>query len=360
MHELLVDVLPWLAAFLVLDGLVELRRGHLLLRSGGGPLRPARGGLRLVWPWPAAEAVLLQDLPWLPAATALHLVAPGRRGELRVVEPADLAPLPWAGLAPRAEGKKVLSGERLLLATPHPAVAAALAAGLRGLAGAPEADRAAGAGNGVRDLEAALDLRARQRPWLRPLRLVAWLLWTGLFVVGGALAYASPGGGPGAGALLLGLLGLLLVQAALALAMLRRCGVPLGAALTRALGLVAWPVAALRPLATLSTPLYAGLDALSVAAALAPPAAFHALAASELARLDASRRACGPPLAPAWDARERRLEALLERTGGSATEARRPPVAQPGEARWCPVCRCGFLAGPERCADCGAPLRPFA
>lgn len=359
MHAVLVDLLPWLAAFLVLDGLVEVRRGHLLLRSSGGPLRAERPGLRLLPPWPLVEAVPVQDLPWLATAGALHLVAPGRRADLPVVEPSDLSVVPWEGLAPRAEGRKVTSGGHLLVATPHPAAARALAEKLAAAASAGGAPSAAARQAAGRDHDAARALRRRQAPWLLPLRIAASGLSGGLFLGGGLLALGATGGALGAGQLLLALGALLAAELGLALGMLRACGVGLGAAVGRTLALAAWPVAALRPLPALSGPLYAALDGLAVAAALLPADAFRALAAGELGRLDVSRRACGPALEAAWAGREEAIEELLSRVGGSLEEARRAPPRLPGEAAWCPVCRTGFVLGPARCADCGAGLLPF-
>ena len=266
----------------------------------------------------------------------------------------------WSGLVPVAEGKKVTSGGRLLATFPAGTLARHGAAQLVELGAAADRPEALAAQESPgRDLEAALALRRRQRPWLWPLRLAGGALWLGLFGLGTLVATGVVGRALPAAWLVAGLGASYLGLLVLAAGMLRSCGRSWRETAQGAGALVAWPVAALRPLVTLSPMVYASLDGLAVAAALLPARRFTALAALELGRLELSRAACGPATAAAWGRRERHLEALLGGAGLDVAEARRPPRRLPGEERWCPACRAGFRADPARCPDCGVALRPF-
>jgi hypothetical protein len=86
---------------------------------------------------------------------------------------------------------------------------------------------------------------------------------------------------------------------------------------------------------------------------------FQALAARELRRARFSRDATDSALAPEWARRERHLAALIVATGGSVDAALAPALA-PGAAGWGPLCGASFVAGPERCLDCGVPLERAA
>lgn len=361
MHALLADLLPWLAVFYALDGLAQLRRGHwLLVSSGAGPFRLRRAGLHHVGLSPLAEVVAAFDLPWLATPAALLLQDPGRRAERPFLEEADVTAVPWEGLAPEAEGKKVVSRGRRLLTAPHPALAARLAVRLAAVAAGTPADRMERLSV---DRAAALDVagararRARQRPWRAGLRGLAVALAAVLFG-GGALAVWGPPGAIEAEAVALGAGAALALEAGLAVGFLRAGGAGWGAALGGALGLAAWPVAALHPLVHLSRGGLAERDALAAAAVLLPPATLRELLASELGRVTAARArvSTGGALADALEVRERELRAVLAAAAIPVEDALAPPQLAAGEAAFCPICRTGFRAGTPTCRDCGVAL----
>jgi hypothetical protein len=162
-----------------------------------------------------------------------------------------------------------------------------------------------------------------------------------------------------AGGLIAALGVVVLAEALLVYFMLRACGEARRDAVRAALHLVTFPVAAVHPLLHASRSLYRRFEAPAVLAALLEPAAFHAFAARELWRARFSRAATDPELAHEWSRRERQLEALIVATGGTVAEALAPAPAA-GAAGWCPLCAASFLAGPERCIDCGVPLERVA
>jgi hypothetical protein len=147
--------------------------------------------------------------------------------------------------------------------------------------------------------------------------------------------------------------------AGLTFAMLAACGEGAVRSAGTALHLVAFPVAALRPLVHGPRSLYRRFDALAVAAALLSPDRFGALAARELRRARLSRGATAPELAAFWEDRAAVLRRLLAAVGVRERDALAPPPRGAGAAAWCPLCGGQFREGFERCADCGVPAEPF-
>jgi hypothetical protein len=355
MHELLVELFPWVVVLWGVDGLVQLGRGHLLLVHGGwGGFRLREAGLHLVLS-PLAEAVVAHDLPVLAARDRVFLFDPRRRSEPALVAGADLEALPRDALARvEREGRKVRLAGRVVVAAPTPEWAERIRGDLAALAGGPAAapDR--------HDLRAARALRARQRPFVGALRAGASLLFALAFVAWPLAAYA-PAAAPLAPGVVLAGAGLVVVGiAALVFAMLVGCGEPLSRSAACALHLALYPVAALRPLVHGGRSLYRRFDAMTVAAALLPRERFGVLAARELRRARLSRDATLPELAGCWDDRAGTLARLLGEIGVPEAEALAPPPRGGDAAAWCPLCRGQYRAGYERCGDCGVRVEPFA
>jgi hypothetical protein len=351
MQALLADLLPWVIAFTLADGLVLVRRGHLLMCGAAG-LRPLRAGLAWIGLSPLAEAIAVQDLPFL-AGGAVYLFDPRRRTDPPWVEAADLTALPAAALAGvERSGKTLSTGGRPLLVAPTAEEARVLQAALAALArGEPPAAPS-------EDLEAARALRRRQQPWRWALQAAALALALELLGFGGLAAWSPWAERFPAERVVLAVGALLVLSAVGGAAFLRASGegwrrsVGGGASL-----LLPW--AALHPLAHVARPVFRRFDALTAAAALLPAPAFHTLAARELVRARLSRAATPAALAPVWDARTARLRRLLAATGSSEEEALRPPARTAGAAGWCPLCRGQFREGFARCADCGAEVVGF-
>jgi hypothetical protein len=355
MHALLVELFPWLVALWAVDGLVQLGRGHLLLvRGAWGGFRVLEAGLHLVGLAPLTEAFAAHDLPFLSSPGRVFLFDPRRRSEPAFVSALDLEALPRERLAPvEREGRKVRAAARVAVAAPTADWAERIRRDLAALACADAAtpERL--------DVAAAQALRARQRPFLRPLRTAAALLFALTFVAWPAVAYA-PARAPIAPEALLGAAGtLVLVIAALTFAMLVACGEPVSRSAVAALHLAAFPVAALRPLVHGPRSLYRRFDAMTAAAALLPREGFGAVAARELRRARLSRDATAPELAPFWEDRARGLARLLREVGISEAQALAPPSRTGGAAAWCPLCGGQYRTGTERCGDCGVLVEPF-
>lgn len=356
MHALLVELFPWLVALWALDGLVQLGRGHLLLvRGGAGSFRVRRAGLHVVGLSPLDEAVAVHDLPFLVSPARVFLFEPGRRSDPALVADVDLEAVARTELAPvTREGRKVRAARRVALVAPTAEWATRLGDELAALAagGDPAPDRL--------DVEAARALRGRQRRYLPALRAASALLFATAFAAWPAAAYA-PAAAPLSPEVVLATAGgLTLAVAALTWAMLAACGEGAGRSAAAALHLVAFPVAALRPLVHGPRSLYRRFDALAVAAALLPSDRFGELAARELRRARLSRGATQPELAAFWDRRAGALRGLLAAVGVAEADALAPPPRAPGAAAWCPLCGGQYRAGFERCEDCGVPAEPFA
>lgn len=358
-QPLVADLLPWVIVFYLADGIVQLGRGHMLL-AGSGSLRPLRAGLRWLGPSPLAEAVAVFDLPFLRAGGRLHVLDPGRRIEPAVIGDADLVAFDPAAAGPLArEGKVVTAGGRKLLSAPTPGTAEQLLALLApGEPGAARQQAASRAGRRHRtDLRAARALRLRQRPYRLALRVLSALLFADLLAL--ALAIWSPLAdevplGPAASAFG----ALLLAVAAVGVAFLRASGEGWRTSIGGGLAMLL-PWEGLHPLIHLSRSPFRRFDALTTAAALLPPEAFHGLAARELVRARLSRARTAPELAPAWLEREEHLGHLLAATGSSVEAALAPPPASGGAAAYCPLCRTSYRSGFDECADCGIALEPL-
>lgn len=353
MHELLVDLYPWILGLWLLDAVAEPRRGHLLVVAGWrGGARLLRSGLGLVGLSPLDEVVALHDLPGLHAGTR-RLLRGGRGVDAPLVRDVDLEPFEAAAIGRASRvAKRLVSDGRTVLVAPSAEWAEALRARL---AAAP-----AGGGDGVAaEVEAARALRARQRPYLAVLRVLALALAAGALGLWPAVAWAPAAVPVTAGGLLAALGALVVLIAATGAAMIAACGEGGRAALGAGLHLLAYPVAALRPLGHLSWSLYRRFEAAATLAALLPPAELARWGALELARARASREATSPELAPAWEARAAVVRAALAAAGLSEAEVTAPPPAEKGAAGWCPLCRAQYRAG-FACRDCGVAVAPFA
>ncbi|HSN90043.1 MAG TPA: hypothetical protein VLS93_02345 [Anaeromyxobacteraceae bacterium] len=360
MYALVAEILPWILAFLVLDGLAQTRRGQLLFASRGGRFRVLRPGLHLLGLSPLDEVVAVHDLPFLASPGRLYLLDPWARADPPVIDGGRLEAVPLASLgAPEREGRKVKAAGRLLAVAPTAEEAEALRRDLAALAAAPERERpdlieAHAAARG--DPEAARALRARQRPFLVPLRALATLAWLSTFVIL-PLGVWTPLRAPvPLWAALAGIATAVAVEVALAFAMLRSCGAATGRAAAGALHLLLYPVAALHPLVHLSRGLYARFDATAVAAALLAPEDLRVLAGREIRRAGFARAAAPAELAATWDARVRSLERALAAAGLDRAAAVAPTPIAPGLSGSCPLCGARFRQGFDACSDCGVPL----
>lgn len=353
MHALLADLWPWIVAFYVADGLVQLRSGHLLLSSAGGRFALLRAGLHLPGLSPLAEAIALHDLPFLHAGARLWFPDPRRSAELPVVEPIDLreaAAASHSGV--EREGRKLKDAGELLLVSPTPEGAEVSRERLAALASGRPPPPAPG-------FDAARARRAAQAPFVAALRVAGALLSALVLLGWPAVAWGPPALGGAAGALLAATGVLVTIAAGLTFAMWRACGEPAGRSAAAALHLVSWPVAALHPLWHASRALYARFEPLAVAAALLPRDRFALLAGRELRRAAFSRSAGPTALAPAWDGRTATLEALLRAAGIRQDEALAPPARHADAGAWCPLCRVQWRPGFDRCDACGVPLERF-
>lgn len=357
MQELLADLLPWVAAFYVLDGLVEVRRGQFMLSSPWGvSFRLLRPGLNHLGLSPMAEAIAAIDLPWLTSRAALLVFDPKRRFDLPTIGGGDVSLIPWTEVAPNAIGKKVRSHGRTLATAPQPALAARLSVELQGLAkGRGAAAPPAGvAPPGPRTLA---EIRRRQRWHRRGLKTLATLLFLWICGVGSLVASSRLVLPPSI--MVLVLAALVGAEVVLALLYARAADASWKEATSQASWLLLWPIAALHPLLHLSFRLGSSGPALDAAASVLPAGVFHELAATEYGRATVSLRAATGALAEGLTDRLSSVVASARAVGLTERDLQRPPRRELGEAAWCPTCRGRFIAGASRCMDCDVPLSAF-
>jgi hypothetical protein len=360
MHELLCELFPWIVALYLVDGLADLRRGHVLFIVGPRRARLLRSGLHLAGLSPFDERIDAHDLPFLAGSRHVFFFDPRRRSDPALVAASDLEAVERSALAPvTREGSKICARGRTVLLAPGSRWAERLRDELAALAalaaGAALPDRPA-----PDALAAARALRARERPFILAGRAVAALAAVTTFVLAPLSAYGPVSFLLPAGAVLSALAALVLAGAAIAGALSRVSGETLGASLVSALHLVAWPIGGLRPLAHASRALLRGFDAATVAAAVLAPADFGRFAAREIRRARLSRDVTDPELAPAWDARVARLSALLASAGVAEADVSAPPQRSVGAGAWCPICEAQYRPGYATCSDCMVATLPFA
>jgi|GEM_PF-2312624 len=363
MFELIEDVLPWFAAFFILDAVVQLRRGQVVFnRTGFGHFQLWSSGLRLAGALPFDAALVAYDLPFLPTREGVWVFKPDERVTPPIIDASTVSFLPWASLGDiQSEGMWVKSAKRALLRTRTPRAARMFAADLVRLrdtvADAREAEV-------ERWLQMRCDVVAAKARWAQvrlPAALAAafgTLEALVLFAVLPALAFFPEAAQAGDWERSFALLGLSHLGAVIFAGWaLVRSGTSAGD-VTSMLGvlLLVPPYAARAGVHVLRDAL-ADFEPLGVAAVLLPRAAFLRFARWELVRTDESgnvTRQLG--LTGFWDARRRGLERLLEAAGTSVREVLAPPASPPDGAAWCPLCLSEYRPGFTRCADCGIEL----
>ena len=365
MNAVLADIFPYLVAFYVLDGLSDLRGGHILFSSdASGRFAVLRAGLHLVGLWPTSEVLSAQEWPLRANARGLHILDPGHRQSPAFVEAADLSLVPWEGLGDlTVEGRRLKAGGRTLLAAPSPATARLLGERLRALADAPQERRQGELERllaEATDLDALRELRRRVATLRRWLATASALFFAGLFL--GLPVFLFTEARRLSILPLLALLGVLhAVVVVLSALTLRRAGAGVRDLLGALAHLVLVPPSAAHALVHLLREPCARFDPRTLAAALLAPGDFKAYARRELARLARSRAGTASlGLERHWDGEERAWARLLERLEISAAEMMRPPArAGPESASYCPLCGGEYRAGYAVCAACGVPLRSF-
>ncbi len=363
MTELVTDLLPWLAAFYLLDAVVQLRRGQVLFdRDWGGGFGLRRSGLHASALSPLGVSVLAHDLPYLPTPEGVWLFDPQVRRSLPVIRPDALRFVAWTSLAPvRAERSAVKSGGQLLFRARNPRGAQTVASGLESLRQMAEAEREAAIST---SLARALDLSAVRTRWKRvrlPLALTSafgtaqfLLLFAGLpwaaYLSTDELRWERI-----LGALLLAHLGTLLSAGWT----LSRAGAGAGGVAAAVFTLGIFPAYAARAGAQILREAFVEWDPLAISGALLSPRAFLQVARYEAVRSQLSLEAtAGLGLAPFWSARLAAQARLLEEAGTGASQVTAPPRLS-GDARaWCPLCLGEYREGFVHCSDCEIPLRP--
>ena len=358
MHALIEDVLPFLVAFYVVDGLAVARRYEWLLAAPWSRFWATRSGFHLVGLSPFAEVVSAVDCPLRFGTVALYAeTRPPSPGE-----PPELASVPLDGLRVLVNDRTLKLGERAVT-LPSAAAAAHVAGVVRDLAARPASERA----HRLRTLLAETTdlgaLRARRATHLRFRGFLDWMglaLWIVTFVllpVGVSWKWER---GPGlATVLLLGaaLHAGILVSSWVAL---RRLGYEPGRTATVLLPLVFFPPSAAHASFVVFRELYARFDPLAVAGLLLRPADFQERARLEVHRLrrEAER---GGEVAEWAGLREKAWSRVFVELGTSLPEVLRPPARRGDDAAsYCPLCGAEYRAGFAVCAECRVPLQAMA
>lgn len=363
MSALVLDILPWLAAFFVLDALVHLRRGQVVFaREGFGSPRPLRGGLRLAGLTPFGLSVVGYELPLIVTAEGLWWEDP-EVGAPPVVREEVLELLPFETLGEvEAVRSSVRARGRVLCRTRAVGDAQRLAQLLNRLRAQPEEVR-------QRTLEAwedaAFDVAAARARWAgmrRPWMLTALsgtletlLLFVGLPWLATRGEVDLPTWAMTFGALLL----LHLLAVGFAGWTLKRAGNPSISLGTSLFSMAVFPAYAARAGVQVVRDAFSTYEPVVLAGVFLSRAALVAEARREWARMTESRRrAVAPGLKAFFEVRLQRIETAITGSGLTMADVLSPPVDVPAGKAWCPVCGCAHRTGFSSCADCEVPLVP--
>ncbi len=366
MRDILTVLFPYLVLLYLFDCVVRVRSGHLVFLSHlGRRFRAAGEGAHAVGLLPTSQAVLSHNIPLLLSAGGVHLPAAEARWD-RPLRQGDLRFLPWGEIvSAAAEGENVVVNGTLSVALPTEAAAAAAASAIRDLATSPPAlrrEKAEALVTASYDLGAVAGVRESIRAPLLRVAIMSSLLFVCLYALLPLALFARAFQGRSLAPLLLAMAVAYVLAVAGACAVRRAIdprATPGRAQLVVLLLLV--PPGAAHVLGQLTRNLFARFDHLAVAAALAPPADFRRMARKELARFAFSETSSGEgDLDAALRTRERAARRLLAQAGLDADGLLAPPQRQSAESeRYCPACEVEYLAGVDRCADCGIRLEEF-
>jgi hypothetical protein len=358
MHALIEDVLPFLVAFYLLDGLAVVRRYEILLAAPWSRFRAFRKGFPLAGISPFAEVVSAVESPIRFGSAALYVEA----APASPAEPPELVTVGLDGLRVAVSDRKLKLGE-LGVGLPSKAAAERLAAAVRDLAALPASDR----GRRVRalleesaDVRAVRSVRAVHRRFQRVLSLLGLALFVLTFAVLPAGVAVRWDRGPSLPTVLLAIALVHVSILAVSWVALKRLGYARDSAANTLLPLVFFPPAAAHAPFAIFRDLYARFDFLAVAGAFLPPADFQTLARLEVHRLRREAERGGE--VAQWAAlREKAWARLFDETGTSLREILRPPAKRDGDAAsYCPLCGGEYRAGFAVCAECGVPLQALA
>lgn len=353
MDLLLAELLPVLALFYVVEGLILVRPFQRVLVSralGGGYalLRPGLGFLGAA-PWQVMAAV--QTLPGVVGPDGFHAIAPNRREEPPVIEPGDLQLTPFEALgAAVADHRKIRCGGQLVAVAATPEDASRFAGQLRAIATARE-DAAVPV-----EVEAVRARWRESRPLLGALRVVTTLAWLGWFgLLPAAITWPERFAFDVTGLLWVVVSLHLLVPVVAAVAMAHG-EVPGGKIASVVTQLLILPSSAARASFHVSRQLLRFRHPSEVAALLLAEQDFVAMARRELARIDFSaERTASLGAGASWDRRAEAWKAALRQCGIRAEALSAGPPTSTLARRYCRVCEAEYADG-QHCSDCRVPL----
>ena len=127
------------------------------------------------------------------------------------------------------------------------------------------------------------------------------------------------------------------------------------------LPIVLSPISAMHAPRILTKEIYARFDPLAVAKAFMPPDHFRHLMRKELFRISYAKSGiANEGLREFLNLKEESYHRMLADSGITLQEIFAAPEKQDDSAdSYCPLCGTEYLAGPDRCHDCGIGLKPF-
>jgi hypothetical protein len=352
LYQLLEDVLPYLAAFFVLDSLVLAPAGEVLFVRRLRAFRVDGSGLAVAGLLPTGDVAGALDLPFRLGVETLAV-----RTEDGVLFFA------WKDLGPvQLEQRTVrVGGHAVTLPSPEAAERAAdLLARLRDTPGPRRGDEIRRVLDEASNLEAVRARRGEYDAHRRLAEALGFVLLAGLFVVVPLGIGKRVPRIPDPALVIAGLVPVYLGLLGLGFRALRRCGMPAGRALSTLAPLLFFPAGAAHLRSLLGRKLWLDVDPLALGAVLLSPADFRSLARRRF-HVVAREEAAEPRLREHAGHARAQWQKIVAAAGATEAEVlRAPAAADPTAASYCPVCGDQYRSGFTSCSACGMALEPLA
>jgi hypothetical protein len=337
MIALLEEVLPWLFAFWLLEGVSILKPPQLLLVRRFGLWKVLSENLSIASLWPWGEAYCGVEMPFALGVDSLHLRA---SWSSRVLQPGDFESIEWPEPGRiSSDRKKLLLGGRPIAKAPTESLARRLASDLQRIAGTPRKARAKEIRALVQERHSLETLNQPPLLLIKGLATLSFLIWFALVPL--ALLLPRP----------LELLLRLLIEAAvvhLAIAGVAIWILRKRTASVAGLALFVPPLASRLPL-LITRELHASHELAAIVAGVIDPPQAAPLLRRQTRRAELEQEAfAGHDASVHFEALARELRSLLREMPAAK--------AQGIEGKICPTCEAEYQPGFAHCSDCNVAL----
>lgn len=368
MHELFLELFPYLILLYLLDGVALIHPGQrFFLSHWGGRFRPVEWATVIFNPFPLGQSITTYELGLIPTAMGIYTFTPDSTQTREHYQAVAFHFIAYTAIDTiTLDGAKLQVNQTTVCTTASTQQAQRLAALLKMVKSAPVEQRTSAIQqylSETQDLVALQQRHADAEAAVRLLRPWCLLFFVTLFAMLPLLLYGTHWLALFLPNVLL-LLGLTYSVCLLLTIYLHRQlhQTTWIATLLAQLGLIFSPVSAIRAIDHLTRTLYSDYAAITVAALLLPAPAF-----AQQLRYELHRASCAKALQQSidwqefWTMRQQKLERLGEQRGLTVAAIFAAPAQQDkSAAAYCPVCHSEYRSGFAFCRDCEVALQSFS